>query len=428
MVARESFGSRFSIIGAAIGMAVGTGNIWRFPQVAAEFGGGTFLFALTIAVFVWAVPLLMAEFYMGYKTRLGNLASFRDFTGKKYTWMGGWLAFCTLGIAFYYSVVTGWSLRYLAYSFSGTLSSDVDAMGLWNSFTTDPSQTILFHLIAVILAILIIYKGIKSIERAISVLLPSLFVVIIILAIRALTLPGAFDGIHHLFVPDWPQLLNRRVWLKAFTQAAWSTGAGWGVLMIYAVYSREKEDIGRNSFIIGFADVLAGFFAGTAVVATVYATAPTVTKAESFIAEGGTGLTFIYMTELLTEMPGGSILTPVFFLALSAANELSDMKIGPWWSWLIRLFPVMFTVLFGWWVYQSIGWYPETWWHPFKVESTGTMFFQWGIVAIIMYLLNDLLAENLVKGPLTKKANIESTNKDTQPIKGEKSTVYTKSS
>ena len=482
----ETFGSRWTIIAASIGMAVGTGNIWRFPRVAAQWGGGTFLIALTIAVVVWAIPLLIGEFLMGYKTRMGNIAAFRDFIGRKYTWLGGWLAFCCLGITFYYAVVAGWTFRYLIYSISGAIHPGVAGQALWDTFISNPTETIFFHFLATVVTVAVIYRGIKGgIEKAIKVLLPSLFVMLIILAIRAITLPGSMMGLRYLFVPEWGQLASGRVWLEAFTQAAWSTGAGWGLLMVYAVYAREKEDIGRNCSIIAFADVLAGFFAGTAVVATVFAMAPTVDVAVDFLGAGNVGLTFIYIVELIADMPGGAFMAFVFFLALSAAavsslmamvelattnlmntgidrkkaaiyagiaifilgipsaysidfldnqdwvwgvgllisglivafammkyglekaraeiNEVSDLYIGKWWCVLIRLFPVMFLIIFGWWVMQSIEWYPDNWWHPFEVFSTGTMVFQWVLLAIVMYALNNFLADNLQEGALLER-------------------------
>ncbi|MDN5855511.1 MAG: sodium-dependent transporter, partial [Actinomycetia bacterium] len=115
-MAGEVFKNRFTFIVAAIGMAVGTGNLWRFPRVVGEFGGGAFLIAIIVANLVWAIPLLMSESLMGSKSRLGTIGAFRDFMGRKFAWMGGFMGFITIGILFYYSVGCGWALRYLVYS------------------------------------------------------------------------------------------------------------------------------------------------------------------------------------------------------------------------------------------------------------------------------------------------------------------------
>lgn len=111
-MARSMFGSRFAFVAAAIGMAAGTGNIWRFPRVAAEWGGGAFLIAIVVANLVWAIPVLMAESLLGSRSRLGTVGAFRDFMGRKFSWMGAYMGFITIGILFYYSVVCGWAIRY----------------------------------------------------------------------------------------------------------------------------------------------------------------------------------------------------------------------------------------------------------------------------------------------------------------------------
>jgi NSS family neurotransmitter:Na+ symporter len=111
-LARKEQFSRWGFLAAAIGMAVGTGNIWRFPRMAAQYGGGAFILAYTLALFLWSAPLLMAEMSIGRKTRLGPIGGFRDFVGRRQTWMGGWMVMVCLLITFYYSVVTGWCIKY----------------------------------------------------------------------------------------------------------------------------------------------------------------------------------------------------------------------------------------------------------------------------------------------------------------------------
>jgi neurotransmitter:Na+ symporter, NSS family len=313
--------------------------------------------------------------------------------------------------------------------------------------------------------------------------------IIVILFFGAVTQPGAGEGLRFLFVPDWPVLLSGRVWLEAFTQVAWSTGAGWGLLMVYAVYAREREDVAVNSGIISFADVLVGFIAASIVLGTIYAVAPSLEYAESAIGAGNVGLTFIYIVELLAAMPGSTLLAPRFFLALSLAgissliamfeltttnlmnfglarrraalltggaaflfgipsalsitfldnqdwvwgvgllisglltalaimrfgvdraraeiDGLSDLRVGAWWSVLIRLVPVIFVVVFGWWVVQSIQWHPDDWWHPFVTFSTGTMVVQWLILFGIVFALNGYLARRVAAGPMTEPSRTE---------------------
>jgi neurotransmitter:Na+ symporter, NSS family len=170
----ERFGSRFAFLAAAIGMAVGAGNIWRFPRVAAEWGGGTFLIVCVLVALVWAVPLLMAESYMGSKSRLGTIGAFRDFAGRRFTWMGGFVTFVTLGITFYYAVVCGWALRYFLHSLTGAFADPaMDTQAVWDGFTSSPAQTITFHVLAILLIGVIVARGLKGgFESVLKVALP----------------------------------------------------------------------------------------------------------------------------------------------------------------------------------------------------------------------------------------------------------------
>lgn len=321
---REQWGSRLAILVAAVSMAVGTGNIWRFPRVAAEWGGGAFLIAVTIGLVVWAVPLLMCEFLMGSRSRLGNVGAFRDFMGPKNSWAGAFMACVTIGIMFYYAVVAGWCIRYFAISLTGAIQPGIDGQAYWDAFTGNPVETISYHGIAVVFSALVVFKGIKGgLERVLKIFLPALLVILVILAFRAITLPGSELGLRFLFVPDWPQLWSGRLWLEAFTQVAWSTGAGWGLMMVYAVYARDNEDIGVNSGIIAFSDILVGFVAAALILGTLFAVSPSVELAEEALAAGNVGLTFIYIVELLATMPGAVILAPLFFLALALAGVSS---------------------------------------------------------------------------------------------------------
>ncbi|WP_026476082.1 sodium-dependent transporter [Alkaliphilus transvaalensis] len=320
---KEQWGSRWGFILASIGMAIGTGNIWRFPRVAAANGGGPFIIAWTIALFVWAIPLLMGEMVMGKKTGLGTVGAFRDFVGRKYTWMGTWIAAVCLGIMFYYSVVMGWCVKYFTLALQGTFKPDMgtDAtQAIWNTFTTTPQQTIFFHFISMLIAGYIIYKGVTGgIEKASKIMIPALFALLVAAVIRALTLPGAAQGLEYLFSPKLEMLGSAELWLNAFTQAAWSTGAGWGFIITYSVYTSAKEDITGNCMIMGMGDHIGALIAGMTVLPAIFALSPTAEFANSALSSGNTGLTFIYLAQLFPTMPFGSILAAIFFLAMAIA-------------------------------------------------------------------------------------------------------------
>ncbi|MBN2091149.1 sodium-dependent transporter [candidate division KSB1 bacterium] len=323
---RENYFSRWGIIMAALGMAIGTGNIWRFPRILANNGGGAFLIPWAIFLFLWSIPLLITEFAIGQYTRKGVGGAFGKLLGNSYNWMGGFIGICTTAIMFYYSVVTGWCLKYFLASLNGSLTETLQQGGtvFWNSFINSSYEPIFFHLLAILIGSLIIYRGVVTgIERANKIMIPTLVILLIFTAIRALTLPGALNGINYLFNPDWQRLSDYKIWLEGLSQSAWSTGAGWGLLLTYATYTRRREDIVLNSFITGFGNNSASLLASLAIFPAVFALAPLlgVDPAAKLIESGpaSTGLTFIWMPQLFQKMPMGSVFMPLFFLTLSFA-------------------------------------------------------------------------------------------------------------
>jgi NSS family neurotransmitter:Na+ symporter len=321
MKGTEHFSSRWGLILSVVGIAVGTGNIWRFPRIAAANGGGSFLIPWVVFLFIWSIPLIMAEFAIGKHARYAPWGSFSVMIGRNRAWRGGFVAVVATAIMFYYSVVTGWCIRYLYLSVTGQLLKISDPAGDWNQFLETGWQPVLFHLLAISIGILIIRRGVvHGIERANRFLIPSLLVMIVISAIRAVTLPGATSGLEYLFTPDLDALLDYRVWLQALTQNAWDTGAGWGLIMTYAVYMREQEDIPLNAALIGLGNNSVSLLAGITIFCTVFAVIPA--QAEEVIRSAGpanTGLTFIWIPQLYQHTPGGAFFAAFFFIALTFA-------------------------------------------------------------------------------------------------------------
>jgi len=319
---RELFSSRWGIIFAGLGMAVGTGNIWRFPRIVSQQGGGAFLIPWILFLFLWSIPLLIIEISMGKKTRSGVIGSFGKIIGKNHAWMGTFVTFVTTAIMFYYSVVTGWCLKYfLATSFQGLIKKN--SLEFWHSFTSS-WEPVLFHFAALGIGGFIIYKGVvKGIERANRILIPSLFILLIIACVRSLTLPSAFQGLNFLFSPNLARLADYEVWLNALSQSAWSTGAGWGLILTYAVYSHKKDDPVLTSTTLGFGNNLASLLAAVAVIPTVFSYFSTQDFSHQKVLEvmkaDNQGLTFIWIPNLFSKIPAGSFFLALFFLALSFA-------------------------------------------------------------------------------------------------------------
>jgi NSS family neurotransmitter:Na+ symporter len=331
MKQQEFFSSRWALIIATIGIAVGTGNIWRFSRIVAQNGGGSFLIPWVIFLLIWSIPLIIAEFGIGKSARLGPVGSIAKTAGGKYAWMGAFVVFVSTAIMFYYSVVTGWCLRYFISAVSGDLLKVDDHLGYWNSFASS-YEPLLFHFIAISFVAFIILRGVKKgIEKATKILVPSLLIILLILFFRAITLPGAIDGIKYFFTPDWNVVLDSKVWLNALTQNAWDTGAGWGLILTYAIYMRKKEDVPLNAALIGFGNNTISIIAGITIFSTVFALSSV--DAMNQVTQSGpanTGLTFIYLPILFNKISGSELVNmffaSLFFLALFFAAVTSLMS------------------------------------------------------------------------------------------------------
>ena len=215
------------------------------------------------------------------------------------------------------------------YKRQGVIKPGLDSDALWAAFSSTPGAMVPWHLIVMLGATLIIFKGVsQGLEKINKILIPALFVMLVILAIRANMLPGSTEGLRFLFQPKWADLLNGRVWLEGLTQVAWSTGAGWGLMLTYFVYAKKREDIVLNATTVCFGDTTAAFLAGLAIIPTIFALSP---DPQAAVASGNTGLAFIHLTNLFTVMPGGVFFASLFFLALIFAgfsSLLSMVELG----------------------------------------------------------------------------------------------------
>lgn len=331
----QRFSSRLGLLLSAIGIAVGTGNIWRFPRVVAQNGGdegaGAFLIAWLLFLFIWSIPLIIAEYTLGRKFRAGVVGIFKKAVGKKLTWMGAFVAFVSTAIAFFYTVVAGWCLYYFIFTLTNPLPLSTEAaISTWDHFQNS-SWPFLFHIIIVGLGTLAIWKGIRSIEKVNKILIPSLLIIVIICVIRAVSLPGAIDGLKYLFKPDWDQLLIPGTWLSALTQNAWDTGAGWGLFLTYAAYMTARQRIVKNAFITGIGNNTVSLLAAIMIFGTVFSIlrnemGMSDTETLEVMRTSGpasTGLTFIWIPQLFARMFLGAPLAILFFLGLTFASFTS---------------------------------------------------------------------------------------------------------
>ena len=324
MAESDQFSGRLGLIFASIGAAIGTGNIWRFPRMVGANGGGTFLIPWLFFLFVWSIPLVIAEFAMGKRSRVGTVGTFRIFAGKKFAWMGLWTAWISTAIGFYYAIVAGWCLKYFQLGISGGLTGDgVDTTEVWNTFLQSPMQVIAFQFLIIAITLLAIWKGAKAIEKVNVLLMTSLFVLLFMTLGLSLWMDmsdGSLDGALFMFTVDPDMLMEPEVWINGLSQSAWSCSAGMGMCITYAVYMRKDEDTVLNAFTMGFANNSISIIAGLAVLSAIFAVSadPLTT-----VTNGSSAITFLALPEVFAQAPGGPVgafvMMAGFFLALSFA-------------------------------------------------------------------------------------------------------------
>ena len=319
----DEFSGRLGLIFATIGAAIGTGNIWRFPRMVGANGGGSFLVPWLIFLFLWSIPLVIAEFALGKRSRTGTVGTFRIFNGPKFAWMGLWTAWISTAIGFYYAVVTGWCINYFQSAVRGGLGSDVDTTEVWNTFLQDPSQVIMFQALAVLITMAAIWKGAKAIEKVNVILMVSLFILLFSALFLAFVMDmndGSLDGFVYMFSIQPEYLLEPETWINGLSQSAWSCSAGMGMAITYSVYMRKDEDTTLNAATMCLANNSISIIAGLTVMMAVFSV---VDDPLSAVSGGSSAITFLVLPEVFAQAPGGPVvqlaMVAMFFLALSFA-------------------------------------------------------------------------------------------------------------
>ncbi len=321
---KKGYSTQVALAFSLIAGSVGTGNIWRFPRVAAANDGGAFIIAWLVMMFLVCVPIMIGEHTMGRATRHGTPGAFRDFIGKKYTWLGTVVAVTMAGVAAYYSSVIAWVMYYLGLSVTKGYYG-VDKTTLFASVTNGNIITVVLFIIALAVSCFVAYTGVRGIEKANKFFIPALFLCLVVAAGRSITLPGAEVGLNYLFNFELHELLNYKVWLEGLTQAVWSAGPGWGLCITLAVFSQRKSDVTLTTTVQGFGDASASLIAGVAVIPAIFALTPTIEGALQIVGSGNNGLTFIAMTQLFETMPGGYFISILFFFSLFVAAISSNI-------------------------------------------------------------------------------------------------------
>ncbi len=340
MLDKEHFSSRWGIVLASLGMAIGAGNLWRFPRLAGQYGG-SFIILWILFLLIWSIPILLAEFSIGKKYKQGVIGAFAETLGKKYAWVGFFITACTLFICFYYAVVTSWGLQYLGLSIKSAFN-EINNQPLseilknqpeyfdnhWQHVSNGNLITVILYIVVVCAGTFLLVKGIQQgLEKANKILIPSLFVLLLLITAIALNMPNGNKGLEYMFTIDTGLFKDPKIWIEALSQSAWSTGAGWGLMMTISSYSRTNEDVTLNTFIGAFGNNTASLIAAIAILPAVFAIASSDTEAISFLQSGNQALTFTIIPKLFATVPGGYFLSVIFFLAffLAAFSSLLPM-------------------------------------------------------------------------------------------------------
>ena len=352
---REEFSGQLGFILSAIGSAVGLGNIWRFPGVAYENGGGAFMVPYLIALLTAGIPILFLDYAIGHRFRGSAPLAFRRV--KRWLEGLGWfqVAICFV-IAVYYAVIIAWALSYFVYSFdlrwgddtagffTGTYLQLADVGGADPWFTLDFVPAVLIPLVLVWVAtIVVLAAGVaKGLEKVNFVFMPLLLLAFGTLVVRALFLPGAADGLNALFTPNWGAMADPNVWIAAYSQIFFSLSIAFGIMITYASYRKRRANLTSPGFVVAFANSGFEVFAGIGVFAALgfLAHEQGVAVAE---LEGLTGpiLAFVTFPALVSQMPAGGLFGALFFGSLVMAGYTSLLSI-------LQVVSASFQEKFGW--------------------------------------------------------------------------------
>lgn len=334
---RDQWGGKLGFILAAIGSAIGLGNIWRYPYIAYENGGGAFLLPYFIALVTAGIPVLILEYALGHKSRSAAPFAFRSIS-RRWEWLGWWQIGVSFVIMTYYIVIIGWVLSYCYYSFGTQWGSDPDTffnenyLGLTDSFwIVGGMQWKVVLATAIVWAFtywLLRRRVSKGIELAARILIPTLVVMITIIVIRGLTLPGAVKGLNVLLTPDFEAILDPSVWVAAYGQIFFSIGVAFSIMITYASYLPRRTDLSNSAFIVALSNTGFEFLAALGVFSVLGFLATQQNASIDEVVTQGVGLAFVAFPQIINELPGlNSLFGLLFFGALLFAGITSAVSI-----------------------------------------------------------------------------------------------------
>lgn len=331
---RESWSARSGFIIAAIGSAVGLGNIWRFPYVAYENGGGAFLIPYLIAIFAAGLPLLFLDYAVGHKYRKAPPTAYKKLMNSEA--LGWWQVMVTLLIGIYYASVLSWAGSYMFYSIGQQWGTDTEKF-FFTSYLQNGEglafgfvPTLFIGLVIVWAVVMfILYGGVKKgVELSNKIFIPLLLILFSILVVQALRLPGAVDGLNAFFTPNWEAMANYKVWLAAFGHIFFSLSVGFGIMLTYSSYLKRKTNLTGSGLVVALANSSFEILAGIGIFAALGFMAYSAGSSVDEVVSGGIGLAFIAFPKIISSLgAGGDLFGFLFFASLTVAGVTSMVSI-----------------------------------------------------------------------------------------------------
>ena len=321
-MSRDGFGSKIGIIAAAAGSAVGLGNIYRFPCELGNNGGGAFLLVYLLIVICLGVPVMLSEFVIGRKTQKNPIGAFRMLKPKSGWPLVGYMGVaCALVIMAFYSTVAGWTLEYVVKAvgnqFQGKELSVIEQE--FTDFHNIGWKNVLWQVIFIFLTGFVVFKGVANgIEKYSKILMPLLVLILIVLAIRSVTLPGAGEGLSFLFKPDFSKITGS-VLISALGQAFFSLSMGMGVLITYGSYIKKDDNMTTTALSVTMSDTLVAVLAGIVIFPAAFSF--------GVQPEAGMGLVFSTIPMIFNQMAGGYFFCIIFFVLLAVAALTSTISL-----------------------------------------------------------------------------------------------------
>jgi len=322
---RDTWGSKLAFILAAAGSAIGLGNIWGFPTVAGQNGGAAFLLIYLVAVLLIGAPVMLAELIVGRRTGRNPVGAFKALApGTAWVFVGALGVFTGLAILSFYSVIAGWTLSYVFKSAVGTFGPEADTAAIFTEVASNPLRALGWHFAFMVITIYVVLGGVRDgIERWTKVLMPVLLVLLVLLAVRAVTLSGASEGLEFYFKPDFSKVTGGVV-LAAIGQAFFSLSLGMGAMITYGSYVSKRDDLVSSAGWVTAFDTSIAILAGLIIF-------PTLFHAGLEPGVGGPGMVFVVLTSLLSSIPpapyGGIIFGTGFFMLLAIAALTSSVSL-----------------------------------------------------------------------------------------------------